>query len=89
MGLVDRPRVEPQKQGGVPDWIGFYGIGATICIGRESLCLPYSGFCFYCQKHWPEYNDEDYIEGYDNYNGNESGEDDQSNKMPMGASKTL
>ena len=36
MGLVDRPRVEPQKQGGVPDWIGFYGIGATICIGQES-----------------------------------------------------
>jgi hypothetical protein len=21
-----------------------YGIGATICIGREMLCLPYAGF---------------------------------------------
>ena len=23
---------------------GFFGIGATICIGREILCLPYAGF---------------------------------------------
>ena len=25
-----------------------YGIGATICIGREILCLPYAGFFMYC-----------------------------------------
>ena len=23
---------------------GFFGIGATIRIGREMLCLPYAGF---------------------------------------------
>jgi hypothetical protein len=22
----------------------YYGIGATICIGQEMLCLPYAGF---------------------------------------------
>ena len=69
------------------DWFLWYRC-YYLHWSRE-LVIPYSGFCFYCQKHWPEYNDEDYIEDYDNYNGNESGEDDQSNKMPMGASKTL
>ena len=29
---MDRPCMEPLKQGGFPDWIGFYGIGVTICI---------------------------------------------------------
>ena len=24
----------------------YRGIGATICIGREMLCLPYAGFLF-------------------------------------------
>ena len=25
-------------------FLGILGIGATICIGREILCLPYAGF---------------------------------------------
>ena len=28
-----------------------YGIGATIRIGREMLCLPYAGFFFLCSLH--------------------------------------
>ena len=27
---------------------GFFWYGATICIGREMLCLPYAGFNFFC-----------------------------------------
>ena len=38
IGLINRPGVEPYKLGGIPDWIGFYGIGATIRIGRASWC---------------------------------------------------
>ena len=36
--------MEPYKRGSVLDWIGFYGIGATICVGRESWCLLCAGF---------------------------------------------
>ena len=42
--VPDRPCIEPYKQGGVLDWIAFYGIGTTIRIGQESWCLPYAGF---------------------------------------------
>ena len=28
----------------LPYWQNFFGIGATIRIGRENLCLPYVGF---------------------------------------------
>ena len=43
MDLLIVPTLSLKKRGGVPDWIGFYGIGATIRIGRESWCLPYAG----------------------------------------------
>ena len=38
-----------QKKSGVWGILGppSYGIGATIRIGREMLCLPYAGFLFF------------------------------------------
>ena len=30
-----------------------YGIGATICIGREMLCLSYAGFFYWMSQHRP------------------------------------
>ena len=34
-----------------------YGIGATIRIGREMLCLPYAGFLFTIMHHMEEWHD--------------------------------
>ena len=54
--LVDRPRVQPLKRGGFCDPFLLFcvrlqayliGIGASICSGGESLCLPYEGFLFF------------------------------------------
>ena len=50
-GPINGPRVEPQKHGGVPDWIEFYGIGNYPHRLIELVSLVY-GICsssyFHC-----------------------------------------
>ena len=52
MALLDHPCMEPYKQRGVPDLIGFYGNGATIRIGRASCCLRYMGFLIFGDENY-------------------------------------
>ena len=49
----------------IPGNLPYCGIGATICIGREILCLPYAGFIFYFGKYLTIIRLHKVIQAYD------------------------